>query len=276
MNNLPVESAFLWLVFNVIFLGDNYAGQGSLMQNQNLDSLMAMTKRHDLQAAESLLQVKNDTAIRIAVDAIVDSGVASQWNGLNPGIVVSGKSIFLGSGELKRIVFEDNINRSRCAASLLSRYHGQVKTQHAFWRKCLNHSDTAIRRWAILNLAEIADTNDLEIVMAQAVEVPITDIEHALAVRLRDWKSRRVVPLLIELLSNKDKLIRENAGLSLSNLEFLPKLEPDMIDRRCVEGVSTYLESYVEPYKKWWREAGKNEFSGEVAHWEFVKKRYSQ
>ncbi|HEX2957100.1 MAG TPA: hypothetical protein VHO70_09715 [Chitinispirillaceae bacterium] len=150
----------------------------------------------------------------------------SEWNGLNPTYVIPDSLINCGSEYFKEIVFQTDVKRSRCAISYLSHFQN-MRQNHSFWIKCLTHKDVIIRDWAISNLADIADRNDLESVMAQLIETGAEDIRHTLAVRLRLWNCPEVVPLLIELLSDSCYLIRENAGLSLTYLKFLPVLEPD-------------------------------------------------
>lgn len=121
-----------------------------------------------------------------------------------------------------------------------------------------------MRFFAVANVAEVANPADFEAVASLMVVSP--DMRHPLSVRLRDFKDRRAVPILVELL---DTPHADNAALSLSLMPGGAVLEPDPTGPARHVGPA-WVQPYdrVAPFKRWWAEKGKHEYAAEVKWWQ--------
>jgi hypothetical protein len=198
----------------------------------------------------------------------LDAAENAPRNGFNPQIKLPDDLPVWGFPILMEEIVGGSSNRRRCAASILAR-HPNPSTVRQFWRQQLSSKDGQIRWWAVIELADAANPDDLPHVMEQFIEYPY--LRNALAARLDDWKDRRVVPCLAQLLNDLNPVVGSNAGLSLKSLPFCPKFEPDVIGAEHREGMKILKTDQAAPYLRWWESEGINKFSDEEKWWKALK-----
>lgn len=170
-------------------------------------------------------------------------------------------------------IFQSIVNRRNSRASAHAAFallqHPQPRELQEFWRAQLSHEDPKVRFCAVVALGSLADPSDLERLLRVFLSDPAS--HHPLAVHLRNWKDRRVVPALAEALYSADPLVAENAAGSLS-LEMIPGVPVFHAEEtgpkvHRPEGYWLIQKSHVPPYQRWWREQGKAEFASECETW---------
>lgn len=133
---------------------------------------------------------------------------------------------------------------------------------------------------AVTTLADVHDPSDLEPVLRAYLarrhrrtgcHRAHDDLHHVLGVRLRDWRDRRAVVALVELLDGPS-LVAENAAESLAQSPGVPSLDAEPTT---AEGATHTAEgvwvappsSRVAPYRRWWDQTGRAAFAAECASW---------
>lgn len=201
------------------------------------------------------------TDVDAEADALLARAGKEPHNGHNPTIDVKDAELSRLAPALQRVVVSGACARRRDAVSLLARLPAQQ--QRTFWREQLAHRDQVVRFFSIVKLADVADPRDFEVVARQVVAAP--PMQHAVSVRLRDWKDRRAVPVLAALL---DTPHASNAALSLSELPFCPRLPPDTGPAQHHEsGAWIQPTDPIAPYRRWWKERGAAAFAVEATWW---------
>lgn len=211
-------------------------------------------------------------ADREAVSSWLDKAEVSSHNGMNPELEISPDLLVAAVEVWKKAVTVGPERRRLDAASALAK-HPNPSQLRGFWRAQLNSNLKPIRFWAVVMLANEHDPDDFLVVL----ELARTDQDnaHVFAVRLRDWKDRRAVPVLAEFLDNAERLVSENAAVSLEQLPGVPRLQAVAISHEpsvhLPNGAWTAPEtSMVPPYRKWWREEGRQLFWEECEFWEHI------
>lgn len=202
------------------------------------------------------------------VEALLERAGKAPHNGYNPELVVPPAELAAARDGLEEAVRHGACAWARDAASLLTRLPERT-ARRAFWVEQLRNPDHVVRFFAVANVAEVANPADFEAVASLAVVSP--DLRHPLSVRLRDFKDRRAVPILAELL---DTPHADNAALSLSLMPGGAALEPDPTGpAKHVGPAWVQPTDRVAPYKRWWAEQGKRAFAAEVKWWEQFRAR---
>lgn len=207
-----------------------------------------------------------------AVDEWLSKAASARHNGANPELDLPMKLVVQGRSAFEQAIAHGSIPRSHDAASALSRHPRSVETR-PLWLTQLASNDAQIRWRALIELADVHAPEDLEQVLR--AYLAHSDLEHPLAVRLRDWRDRRTVPVLVELLHSRDNLVAQNAALSLSvgRIPGVPVLDkesddPNFVSEHRPEGYWTAPPmSHVKPYRRWWASTGREQFSAECTWW---------
>jgi hypothetical protein len=199
---------------------------------------------------------------------LLERAARAPHNGHNPQLDVAADVLVRLAPALEDSVASGACAVRRDAVSLLSRIPSTPE-RRAFWVAQLSHKDLVVRFFAIAKLADLADPSDFEAVASQVVAAP--PMRHMISVRLRDWKDRRAVPVLAELLETPQAA---NAALSLEQLPFCPKLPPDTAPAEHHEsGAWIQQTDGVAPYRRWWKEKGAAQFQSERAWWTALRAR---
>lgn len=199
----------------------------------------------------------------------------SPRNGDNPQLDVSAAMVEQEAQVFREVILHGS-ERERQDAAFALAHHPDPPSLREFWRQQLSHPDPVVRRRAGGELADVHDSGDLSAMLQCYLSFP--DMHPTQAARLRDWRARRSVPALVEMLSSSEVLVRENAGTSLSRemipgVPFLePKSQADFVaeHHEAADGRRYWTaapRSYVPPYLRWWAAEGRAAFAEECEWW---------
>lgn len=217
------------------------------------------------------------------VEEWLDRAAVAPHNGTNPQLPLAPRLIVEGAATFERAIVQGPELRRRDAASALSQ-HPQPSAMVAFWRGQLGHEDASIRSSAFYNIHRAPSSEDLEPLL-RAWSAGSAQ-ERDVAVYLRAWPDRRIVPVLAELLESTGVDVAENAAISLSLAPDVPRLEEEALpgavaEHRCLSpeaaarvppGSPRCLWESAESslalaYRRWWRDGGKAAFAAEHRWW---------
>lgn len=196
-----------------------------------------------------------------SAEALLQRASKAPHNGYNPELTVSEDEVSAARAGLEKAVRSGSCAWARDAASLLSRLPDK-KAMREFWLPQLRHREHVVRFFAVANVAEVAQPEDFEALARLAVTSP--DLRHVLSVRLRDFKDRRAVPILAEMLDSPQA---SNAALSMSLLDGA-SLPPDVTGPAEHRGPAwVQPQDNVSPWRRWWAEHGQSAYAAEVTWW---------
>lgn len=199
------------------------------------------------------------------VEALLKRAGKAPHNGFNPQVTVTPDELRAAKDGLVEAVRRGPCGWARDAASLLTQLPDQ-KALREFWLQQLRHPEHAVRFFAVVNVAGVADPRDFEALAPLAVTSP--DLRHVLSVRLRDFKDRRAVPILAELLDTPQA---SNAALSISKLPGAPSLAADVGPAEHVGPAWVQPQDAVAPYRRWWAAQGQRDYATEVKWWKQLR-----